>query len=590
MSKNRAFLFTLTSLLVLATSCAGVEGLLGKPKKTPPGANSVGGGVEDTRFFYHYWDEGLAVLIWHDLAIGGQGCSGSGSTEDELYRLDCDIDGSEGQSLNFQIHTGDGITADMWIDGQSYDLSRGNLFLVRAQESPPEIVQLQRDLSNLGSSVEAVSALAISDPDIAAFVESARPQAEPADTPGPEPVDAGNEGPLDQVLASFKDAGLSVMDSGTVNQPFFSVAGQVMSIGGHDVQFFDYPDGASARTEAALIAPDAGSVGGTMVTWIATPHFYRYNNLVALYTGDDVAFLQALEEVLGPPIAEGEAISPPEPDAVSLILELLADGDYASLEPLLGDPFIIGYWLSEGQSLAPAEVIPMLETNLLPDPESVTFTRDREQFPDLGGVDPVQLFGPDAGIVDLAYSQGWGNEALGEAILTFAEDADGQLFWHGLIYSSLPFADFSDQPAPRPAYSFEPAIYRNEENGFEIDYPAMWTVDEQVLGTRASGAQFYENGDFVMAAIVYLWDPRNDLDAYVNHWRDGWTASGIAILSEEELAIGRDWRVIRFELQTAEGDTETIFFTEVGDRYLQIAGPNENGVLDEVISSLRSFG
>ena len=133
-------------------------------KSTPPGANSIYGAVDGARFSYHYWEEGLAILIWHDMAAGGEGCSGTGSTEDPVYKLECDVESTDGQSFSWKAHTQDGVTAEMWIEDQRYDLSQGNMFLVSNGEAGLQVEQLQRDFSTLEPSNDAISALATSDP------------------------------------------------------------------------------------------------------------------------------------------------------------------------------------------------------------------------------------------------------------------------------------------------------------------------------------------------------------------------------------------------------------------------------------------
>lgn len=145
--------------------------LLGcSPKSTPPGANSVYGGLDVARFSYHYWKEGLTILIWHDFTYGGEGCSGSGSTEDPVYRLECDVESADGQSFSWKVHTRDGITADMWIEDERYNLSQGNMFLIRSQDGGIQVEQYQRNFSELEPTVDNVNALSDSDPDIAAFI------------------------------------------------------------------------------------------------------------------------------------------------------------------------------------------------------------------------------------------------------------------------------------------------------------------------------------------------------------------------------------------------------------------------------------
>jgi len=158
--------FWVLSFLIIAGLFSGCAA-----KRTPPGDSSVGGMVEGAAYSYHYWAEGLNFLIWHDLSPGSEGCSGTGSTEDPLYRLECQAEAQDGRSLDWVVHTTDGITAEMWIDGQKVDLSQGNMFLIRVVNGDVDIVQLEKDLSGIGSDNAAIEAIATDDLDVAAFVE-----------------------------------------------------------------------------------------------------------------------------------------------------------------------------------------------------------------------------------------------------------------------------------------------------------------------------------------------------------------------------------------------------------------------------------
>ena len=568
--------FVWVCLFLIASFIVGCS-----PKSTPPGASSIGGGVDVARFSYHYWEEGLSILIWHDLSYGGEGCSGTGSTEDPVYRLECDVESADGQTFSWKVHTRDGVTAELWIEDQSYDPSQGNMFLVSSKDDGIQVDQLHRDFSELEPNVETISALSNSDPDVAGFIARIGTV---SDSP-----DADNK----DGLAAFNDAlqlaGQTVEIAGPVDQPFFSVPGQIIVVNGEDVQVFEYPDSAAAEAEASRISPDASSVGTSMMSWVATPHFYALDRVIVLYVGDDQAVVNVLNEVLGQPIAEGQGVPLLLPDTATLLSDAFAAADYEALQGLMGETFAIGYWLSEGQTLTPVEAVEQLRLNLLPDPAGVSFIRDRGLFPDLslGGVDPTAVFGPDMQIVDLVYSQGWGADGLQEAILAIAQNPDGSQYWHGILYGR--FAELPGPPVQEPTLD-EKAGYRNAENGFELLYPASWHLDEQVLGSRASGALFYvtdTDEEPIFSAVVYLWDPKNDLDAWLEQRRQSWSGSGATVLSEEELTVTDGHRAIQFELQWVGGQTTNYMFMEVGERYLELFGSGDLENFGEIIATLR---
>ena len=97
----------------------------------------------------------------------------------------------------------------------------------------------------------------------------------------------------------LRNAGADVEPGANLSQPFFSVAGQILTVNGQDVQVFEYPNGDDARAEAANISPDGSSIGTSMVMWIASPHFYSQGPLIVLYVGEDSNVQTLLGSVMG---------------------------------------------------------------------------------------------------------------------------------------------------------------------------------------------------------------------------------------------------------------------------------------------------
>ena len=102
----------------------------------------------------------------------------------------------------------------------------------------------------------------------------------------------------------------------------------------------------------------------------------------------------------------------------------------------MADPFTIGYWGSEGGWASPEDMVRELDNARLPqDTSGLTFTTDRALFPPLAGAPPEQMFGPDLNPSLLVYSEGWGPDGLGAAILYLVEDDSGTYHWRNLAYS-----------------------------------------------------------------------------------------------------------------------------------------------------------
>ena len=141
-------------------------------RSTPPGANVIYGSVRDGHYTFLWWQEGVRLMIWDDVD-GNHGYSGSGSTDDPVYRGAGAVEAVDGSGYTYELETTDGETASFTLAGDSYDLANGALFLVTSKEGAIRVVQLQRDFSALETTNAAVEALAGSDEDIAAFVAAA---------------------------------------------------------------------------------------------------------------------------------------------------------------------------------------------------------------------------------------------------------------------------------------------------------------------------------------------------------------------------------------------------------------------------------
>jgi len=106
-------------------------------------------------------------------------------------------------------------------------------------------------------------------------------------------------------LRSLRAESTSIRQEGEVEQPFFSTKGRLIGLYGDHVQVFEYPSGAKADAQAALVSPDGRTVGTTKPHWLGTPHFYKKERLLVLYLGDNPKVLKALEARLGRQFAGG---------------------------------------------------------------------------------------------------------------------------------------------------------------------------------------------------------------------------------------------------------------------------------------------
>jgi hypothetical protein len=148
--------------------------------------------------------------------------------------------------------------------------------------------------------------------------------------------------------------------------------------------------------------------------------------------------------------------------------------------------------------------------------------------------------------------------------------------------------------------AFEATTYRNETSAFEFDYPAGWFVGPVEQYSRGGITAFtsWERptdvlpgetppGETRFDATVQLWDPQNDLEAFIAQRRMAWDASSIVVQSEEEwvLSDGRPARA--FVVAGADGIEAYFFFTTIGDDYLVLSGSGDLALLAEIAHTVR---
>ncbi len=158
----------------------------------------------------------------------------------------------------------------------------------------------------------------------------------------------------------------------------------------------------------------------------------------------------------------------------------------------------------------------------------------------------------------------------------------------------------TETAAPRgklPAAPFDAQVYVNERAGFALDYPTGWTVTESVIGSRGTQIQFLSRPDLAEAAtipegetrisaMIYQWDPKNDLAAYLEHTKEAWTGSGFTILDEQDLTLEQGLPARLFTVQAP--DAHVVYLvTALKDQYLVIAGEGNLDLVKQIVQRLR---
>ena len=123
-------------------------------------------------------------------------------------------------------------------------------------------------------------------------------------------------------------------------------------------------------------------------------------------------------------------------EVVEVIQYNIGIGNHAPFSYLIGDPFIFGFWQSEGLSLSRGEAYQELVNNYLPSPDEFIVYAEPTDFPDLNGVPLENMWGPDVDVAGSLYSTGWGPDGQSEAIIVIArckEETYDTYFWYSIL-------------------------------------------------------------------------------------------------------------------------------------------------------------
>gem|GEM_PF-3498481 len=161
-----------------------------------------------------------------------------------------------------------------------------------------------------------------------------------------------------------------------------------------------------------------------------------------------------------PPTAPAPATATAQPPATlealeQAVEETIAERDLERMASLMGDPFTIAFWQSEGNGLAPADAARQLSNEYLAANATLVFDKPAttELTRILKGTDPRTMWGPGVKVASVILSQGWGQDGKSIAFLILAQRADGRFYWHGVLFAGAELLAAKPAPSatPKPA-------------------------------------------------------------------------------------------------------------------------------------------
>jgi len=128
---------------------------------------------------------------------------------------------------------------------------------------------------------------------------------------------------------------------------------------------------------------------------------------------------------------------PTQPPDLALFVAQLQDAllerKWEQAADLMAPGFVIGYWRDQVYPpVDPAQAVGHIRTFLLPGGPPSFPEPDAPLAVMVGNRDPLSLWAPELNVVHLLYSRGWGEDALGEALLAIGQTEDGYR-WVGVL-------------------------------------------------------------------------------------------------------------------------------------------------------------
>lgn len=115
---------------------------------------------------------------------------------------------------------------------------------------------------------------------------------------------------------------------------------------------------------------------------------------------------------------------------LNLLGQGLAERDSAGLQSMMGDPFVLAAWRSEGQLVTPAEGAAQILQSFVPAGAQLALVANdaviQQYFAQPAQTDAGETLIP-------VHVTGWGPEGKDEAVLFIARRPDGSLYWHSVV-------------------------------------------------------------------------------------------------------------------------------------------------------------
>jgi hypothetical protein len=124
------------------------------------------------------------------------------------------------------------------------------------------------------------------------------PDSTPA-APAESTAQARDEWNKAEIIKRLTEAGLVVVDANrVVEQPYLTVRGEVLRVGGSELQIYVYRSALERGVDSGQLDPIIAAPRNTMVSWRQPPHLIVVNNLIAIHLTPREHLAERVRDVL----------------------------------------------------------------------------------------------------------------------------------------------------------------------------------------------------------------------------------------------------------------------------------------------------
>ncbi|WP_202078735.1 hypothetical protein [Caldalkalibacillus salinus] len=112
-------------------------------------------------------------------------------------------------------------------------------------------------------------------------------------------VGCSNDSSTSVFISELEETNLefTVIDNDEKSE-FFSIPPTVIDVDGEYILIYEYENKEEMEKEASSIH-DNGNIGSALIVYVSSPHFYKKENIIVQYVGENEEIMNGVEQIMG---------------------------------------------------------------------------------------------------------------------------------------------------------------------------------------------------------------------------------------------------------------------------------------------------